>query len=152
MPRKRLTLREDVFGAIMMLKRLECTNPSVRIDRMDDYLAIYYNTSDAQLIAIYYNTSDAQLISFVYEQSLCSWFPMLHLAQTKRVSVTAQDRPCPGTAARAGTLALLAMNATAVSNSVQTDHVIAYSATNLVQSLLRTCAVSGKPVVALKRN
>ena len=58
MPRKRSILREEVFGAIKMLKRLEHTNPSVRINRMDDYLAIYHKTSDGQLI------------SFVSEQSL----------------------------------------------------------------------------------
>ncbi len=52
MPRKRSILREEAFGAIMMLKRLESTNPSARIDKMDDYLAIY------------------QPMSFVYEQSL----------------------------------------------------------------------------------
>ncbi len=51
-------LREEAFGAIMMLKRLERTNPSVRIDRMDDYLAMYHKTYDAQPI------------SFVYAQSL----------------------------------------------------------------------------------
>ena len=58
MPRKRSILREDAFGAIMMLKRLERTNPSVRIDKMDDYLAIYHKTFEAQPI------------SFIYEQSL----------------------------------------------------------------------------------
>ncbi len=58
MPRKRSILREDAFGATMMLKRLERTNPLVRIDKMDDYLAIYHKTSEAQPI------------SFVYEQSL----------------------------------------------------------------------------------
>jgi hypothetical protein len=65
------------------------------------------------------------------------WPVSLHLAHTKRVSVTAPDRPCSSTAARVGTLARLAMNATGVSKSVQTDHIIAYSATNLVL----TCAV-----------
>jgi hypothetical protein len=58
MPRTRLMLREEAFRAIKTLKRLEGTNSSVRIDRMDDYQAIYHKTSDAQLI------------SFVYEQSL----------------------------------------------------------------------------------
>jgi hypothetical protein len=58
MPRKRLILREHAFRAIKTLKRLERTNPSVRIDRMDDYQTIYHKTWDAQLIA------------FVYEQSL----------------------------------------------------------------------------------
>jgi hypothetical protein len=58
MPKKRSILREEAFGAIMMLKRLESTNPSVIIDRMDDYLTIYHKTSDGQLI------------SFVSEQSL----------------------------------------------------------------------------------
>ena len=58
MPRKKLILREEAFRAIKKLKRLERTNPSVRIDRMDDYISIFHKTSDAQLI------------SFVYEQSL----------------------------------------------------------------------------------
>ena len=58
MPRKRSILREDAFGAKTMLKRLKRTNPSVIINRMDDYLAIYQKTSEAQPI------------SFVYEQSL----------------------------------------------------------------------------------
>ncbi len=40
MPRKRSILREEAFRAIKTLKRLERTNPSVRIDRLDDYLAI----------------------------------------------------------------------------------------------------------------
>ena len=40
MPRKRSILREEASGAIKTLKRLERTNPSVRMDRMDDYLAI----------------------------------------------------------------------------------------------------------------
>ncbi len=48
-------LREEVFG---VMKILESTNPSVRIDKIDDNLSIYHKTSDAQLI------------SFVYEQSL----------------------------------------------------------------------------------
>ncbi len=58
MPRKRLILREKAFRAIKTLKRLERTSSLVRIDRMDDYQAIYHKTLDAQLI------------SFVYEQSL----------------------------------------------------------------------------------
>ena len=58
MPRKRSILSEEAFGAIKTLKRLECTNPSVRIDRMDGYQAIHHKTSDAQLI------------SFVYERSV----------------------------------------------------------------------------------
>jgi hypothetical protein len=58
MARKRLILREEVFGAIKTLTRLKCTNPSVIIDIMDDYLSIYHKASDSQLI------------SFVYEQSL----------------------------------------------------------------------------------
>ncbi len=51
MPRKILILREEAFRAIMTLKRLERTTPSVRIERMDDYQAIYHKTSDAQLIS-----------------------------------------------------------------------------------------------------
>ncbi len=58
MPRKRLVLREEAFRVIKTLKRLQRTNPSVRIDRLNDHQAIYHKTSDAQLI------------SFVYEQSL----------------------------------------------------------------------------------
>jgi len=34
-------LREEEFGAIKTLKRLERTNPSVGIDGMNDYQAIY---------------------------------------------------------------------------------------------------------------
>ena len=91
-----------------------------------------------------------------------SWPVSLHLAHTKRVSVAALPGPCSGQAARAGTLARLVMNATAVSKSVQADHIIAYCAINLVQSGLHTlslcfvqvqpCAVSGKPVDTPKRN
>ncbi len=58
MARERSILNKEAFGAIKTLTRLESTNPSVRIDRMDDYLSMYHKTSDAQLI------------SFVYEQSL----------------------------------------------------------------------------------
>ncbi len=49
MPRKMSILREGASGAIKTLKRLEHTNPSVRMDRMDDYLlvAIYHKTSDS---------------------------------------------------------------------------------------------------------
>jgi hypothetical protein len=47
MPRKRLILREEASGAIKTLKRLERTNPSVRMDSMDDYQDIYHKTSDA---------------------------------------------------------------------------------------------------------
>ncbi len=47
MPRKRSILSDEASGAIKTLKRLEHTNPSVRIDRMDDYQAIYLKTSDA---------------------------------------------------------------------------------------------------------
>ncbi len=39
MPRKRSILSDEASGAIKTLKRLECTNLSVRIDIMDDYLA-----------------------------------------------------------------------------------------------------------------
>ncbi len=51
-----MILKEEAFRAIKTLTRLEHTNPSVIINRMDDYLSIYHKTSDAQLI------------SFVYEQ------------------------------------------------------------------------------------
>ena len=47
MARKRSILREEESGAIKTLKRLERTNPSVRMDRMDDYQAVYHKTSDA---------------------------------------------------------------------------------------------------------
>jgi hypothetical protein len=40
MPRKRSILGEEAPGAIKTLKRLEHTNPSVRMDRMNDYPAI----------------------------------------------------------------------------------------------------------------
>ncbi len=56
MPRKRSILREEASGAIKTLKRLECTNFSVRIDRMDDYISIYHKTSDAQLISFVYES------------------------------------------------------------------------------------------------
>ncbi len=47
--RKRLILSKEASGVIKTLKRLKCTDPSVRMarDRMDDYLAIYHKTSDA---------------------------------------------------------------------------------------------------------
>ena len=45
--RKRSILREEASGVIKTLKRLERTNPFVRMDRMDDCLAIYDKTSDA---------------------------------------------------------------------------------------------------------
>jgi hypothetical protein len=47
MARKRSILSEEASGAIKTLKRLERTNPSVRMDRMNDYLAVYHKTSDA---------------------------------------------------------------------------------------------------------
>ena len=55
----------------------------------------------------------------------------VHLAQTKRVT----RHPSPGAAGpAAGTLARLAMIATAISKRVETDHVIAYIyVTNLEQ-------------------
>jgi hypothetical protein len=37
----RSILREEAFGARKTLKRLDHMNPSVGIDRMDDYEAIY---------------------------------------------------------------------------------------------------------------
>ena len=51
MPRKRSILREEASGAIKTPKRLERTNPSVGIDRMDDYQAMHHEISDAQGIA-----------------------------------------------------------------------------------------------------
>ncbi len=47
MPRKSSILSEEASGAIKTLKRLEHINPSVRMDIMDDYLAIYHKASDA---------------------------------------------------------------------------------------------------------
>jgi hypothetical protein len=47
MPRKRSILREEASEAIKTLKRLKCTKSSVRIDRMDAYLAIYHKIPDA---------------------------------------------------------------------------------------------------------
>jgi hypothetical protein len=47
MPRKMSILREGASEAIKTLKRLERTSPSVRMDRIDDYLAVYHKTSDA---------------------------------------------------------------------------------------------------------
>ena len=47
MARKRSILSEEASGPIKTLKRLEHTNPAVRMDRMDDSLAVYHKTSDA---------------------------------------------------------------------------------------------------------
>jgi hypothetical protein len=47
MPRKWSILGEEASGAIKTLKRLERTNPSMGMDRRNDYLAIYHKTSDA---------------------------------------------------------------------------------------------------------
>ena len=59
-----------------------------------------------------------------------SWPVSVHLAHTKRV-----DRhPSPGAAGpAAGTLTRLAMIATAISKSVETDHIIAYRATDFAE-------------------
>ena len=60
---------------------------------------------------------------------LDSWPVSVHLAHTKRVA----RHPSPGAAGPVGgTLARLAMIATAISKSVEMDHVIAY-VTNLEQ-------------------
>jgi hypothetical protein len=48
MPRQRSTLGEEAFGAIKTLTRIEHKNPSVVIDRMDDYQAMYHEISDKQ--------------------------------------------------------------------------------------------------------
>ncbi len=57
-----------------------------------------------------------------------SWPVSVHLAHTKRVN----QHPSPGAAGPApGTLTRLAMITTATSKSVETDHVIAYRATDL---------------------
>jgi hypothetical protein len=47
MARKRSILREEASGAIKTLERLERTNPSTRINRIDDYQATYHKISDA---------------------------------------------------------------------------------------------------------
>jgi hypothetical protein len=52
MARNRSILTEEAFGAIKTLTRPESTNPSVIIDRMDDYISIYHKISDAQLISL----------------------------------------------------------------------------------------------------
>ena len=44
-------LEEEAFGLIKTLKRLERTNPSVVIDRMDDYHAMHNEISDVQCIS-----------------------------------------------------------------------------------------------------
>ena len=64
------------------------------------------------------------------------------LGTLKSVSVTAQDLPCSATAAQAGTLARLAMNATAVSKSVQTDHIIFISCHQLGTESTTQCRAS----------
>ena len=51
MPRQRSILGEKAFGLIKTLTRLEHTNPSVSIDRMDDYPAMHHEISDAQGIS-----------------------------------------------------------------------------------------------------
>ncbi len=51
MPRQRSILREETFGAIKTLTRLAQTNPSVAIDRMNDYQAMYHEIFDAQRIS-----------------------------------------------------------------------------------------------------
>ena len=44
-------LEEEAFGLIKMVTRLERTNLSVVIDRMDDYQATHHEISDAQCIS-----------------------------------------------------------------------------------------------------
>ncbi len=51
MPRYRSILGEEAFGLIKTVTRLERTNPSVDIDRMDDYQAMHHEISDAQCIS-----------------------------------------------------------------------------------------------------
>ncbi len=51
MPRQRSILGEEAFGLIKTLTRLKHTNPSVVIDRMDDYQATHHEISDAQCIS-----------------------------------------------------------------------------------------------------
>ena len=51
MPRYRSILREEALGAIKTLTRLVHSNPSVAIDRMNDYQAMYHEISDVQCIS-----------------------------------------------------------------------------------------------------
>jgi hypothetical protein len=51
MHRQRSILREEAFGAIKTLTRLAHTNPSVVIDRMNDYQAMYHEIFNAQRIS-----------------------------------------------------------------------------------------------------
>ncbi len=51
MPRQMSILREEAFGAIKTLTRLAHTDPSVVIDRMNDYQAMYHEIFDAQHIS-----------------------------------------------------------------------------------------------------
>jgi hypothetical protein len=51
MPRQRLILREETFGAMKTLTRLAHMNPSVAIDRMNDYQTMYHERFDAQRIS-----------------------------------------------------------------------------------------------------
>ena len=44
-------LGEEAFGLIKTVTRLERTNPSVVIDRMDDYQAIHHKISNEQGIS-----------------------------------------------------------------------------------------------------
>jgi hypothetical protein len=69
-----------------------------------------------------------------------SWPVSLHLAHTKRISARMAAQPC-SKSGLAETLARLAMNATAVSKRVQTDHVIAYCVINSVQTGLHALSL-----------
>ena len=68
-----------------------------------------------------------------------SWLVSVHLAHTKRVT----RHPSPGAAGpAAGTLTRLAMITTATSKSVETDHVIAYRATELGEDGLHSVTLN----------
>jgi hypothetical protein len=44
-------LSEEAFGVIKTLTRLAHTNPSVSIDRMNDYQVVHHEISDTQCIS-----------------------------------------------------------------------------------------------------
>jgi hypothetical protein len=51
MPGQRSIFREEAFGVIKTLTRLVHTDPSIDIDRMNDYQAMYHKKSDVQCIS-----------------------------------------------------------------------------------------------------
>ncbi len=49
-----MTLAEEAFGLIQTITRLERTNPSVDINRMDGYQAMHHEISDVQCIKLHF--------------------------------------------------------------------------------------------------